>query len=357
MGALPDWATRWTEQDGASLSAEEAAALASFDSLISRRRRKLGRLGCTFERIGLDGPAEDPLLVVVFRVEQQDPQRRYAYEWHLRGDEGDAVSRLVDLIEADLVGTPGLPPWEPSDDGLVRVDLHADRYAEWPAEWWASRLFDPAVLPAPDVMSRRHRAIALLSQRAPNHGLRPFEWDPHRRRASWDNQSGDLFTAYFDEARSEALIWGFDHDSPFSPWPRDMWQWPGMFDGIPDRLAQLLRQDGGDSRKNATFAFWHVDGAWHRGDPEPPVDWWLDEWPDPQGVVNELGPLVFDATVRQYIEAWYGDSGLEDAFRRVLQRAGSDDPLTDDLLEPFARDGHAVTELVRAARDLELRTG
>jgi hypothetical protein len=98
-------------------------------------------------------------------------------------------------------------------------------------------LFDPAELPSPEVLRRRHVALVLIEESLAGRDARFIAYqatDP--TFLAFANGSGDEYA--LNLAGEEALLWLFDHECPYSPWaldgdPRD---WPGMLNGLPAQL-------------------------------------------------------------------------------------------------------------------------
>ena len=161
----------------------------------------------------------------------------------------------------------------------------------------------PDSLPHPAVLRRRHQALAAVERLvAPNanRGDRYYGSDPPHRY--WhDSGGGDNFELVIDG--KDALLTAFNHESPRSPWGRDDGNavWPGMFDGLPERLRPWLPEHG-DEPMSVSACFWFTDGRWHEGEPEAVAsdgDVFDD---DPGGVTDVLRPLLdTEAEVRELV--------------------------------------------------------
>jgi hypothetical protein len=101
-------------------------------------------LGTALRAISLQGESGAPTISVLFTDERQRPGRVYSYEWRLGDldppdDANPLAVQLVDYlgnnIVEDLETTPGLPIWEPDDDGIIHVQVTSERYRAWPQEW------------------------------------------------------------------------------------------------------------------------------------------------------------------------------------------------------------------------------
>lgn len=220
------------------------------------------------------------------------------------------------------------------------------------------RLFDPARLPDPQVMSRRHRALQLVEEAVFESDDVSFDWDPEESRGSWDSFEGDEYVLYAPGDR--ALVWAFDHESPFSPWAHDppLDAWPGMFDGMPDDLVALLDSEHDEMRKSITCCFWYVDGAWHAGSPEIPdsAARWRDPDRDPQGAELELGPLFSDDAVARFTDELWEEPELRAAVVALVAAAGRGEPLDAEIVWPFSNEEDSAEDLLARAAALGLPT-
>jgi len=99
-------------------------------------------LGTALRGISLEGETSAPVMSVAFVDERQRPGVLYSYEWRLGDvDDPDDLNTLAVLL-VDHLGnnivedlTPGLPIWDPYDDGIVHVQVKSERYRAWPQEW------------------------------------------------------------------------------------------------------------------------------------------------------------------------------------------------------------------------------
>ena len=94
------------------------------------------------------------------------------------------------------------------------------------------------------------------------------KWSDGVSLAKFDNGGGnDVFV--FTRG-SEAVIKGFDHESPVSPHAQDEYGiWPNIYAGLPYALSELL-DDAAVEREDVTFCTWYVDGDWILGPIEFP---------------------------------------------------------------------------------------
>jgi hypothetical protein len=155
------------------------------------------------------------------------------------------------------------------------------------AEGPSSRRLD--LLPEPTELSRRCQALALLEA-----GLNS---NPSTRWHNVTSTDGVRVCRVSDGSGNEALHWfngedavvrGFDHESPISPWAQEpMALWPGMYEGAPAFVssAPTIEVAGVES---VTFCFWWADGAWRRG----PVEFPPSVHADPDGSEYILKPIA-----------------------------------------------------------------
>jgi hypothetical protein len=94
------------------------------------------------------------------------------------------------------------------------------------------------------------------------------QFGPGQALASMRNGSGDEYSITF--AGGGALLRGFDHESPLSPFiqtPPTLW--PGLLTGLPAALAILAEEPALtlDGVPMVTIALWRLgrDAQWHHG--------------------------------------------------------------------------------------------
>ena len=129
---------------------------------------------------------------------------------------------------------------------------------------------NPSALPAPGELERRCQAMAVLEAvLCPEPRWRYFAFDaafaPGERVARANSATGDGWLIWF--APQGVVIRGFDHESPVSPWARDpVAPWPGLFDGLPDKLRHCPRLEVGRV-ESVTFCLWWdvADPGWRAG--------------------------------------------------------------------------------------------
>ena len=83
--------------------------------------------------------------------------------------------------------------------------------------------------------------------------------------ASMRNGSGDEYFILFNS--EGAIIKGFAHESPMSPWASETEQvWPGVLDQVPSEFRAFLTEPA-FSMEATTFCIWRrsVDESWQSG--------------------------------------------------------------------------------------------
>jgi hypothetical protein len=162
-------------------------------------------------------------------------------------------------------------------------------------------------------------------------------WSDDSEMGSMRNGCGDQWFALLTE-RGVGIV-GLAHESAmFRPGdPR-----PGMFDGLPDALAELRTEPAFDS-DNCSFCLWCLaaDGTWRRG----PVE--MADGDDPDGSADllhlfDLDPESYVTFAADYyevmlpidaVEAIYAHEPLHEALVSSLNEDVSLDDLQSDLTE------------------------
>lgn len=126
----------------------------------------------------------------------------------------------------------------------------------------------------PDVASLRRvsRALAVLDlvlnddENILNIFSFDARWSATEEAALMRDGSGNEYSIVFSP--DGAFAYGFDHESPMSPWVHGHQPWPGLLDGIPEvfhraRDEPAFRDDG----LRATVCFWRTtdDVEWQCG--------------------------------------------------------------------------------------------
>jgi hypothetical protein len=188
---------------------------------------------------------------------------------------------------------------------------------------------DPSALPAPDELERRCQALAVLDAiLSPEPRWRYFTFDaafaPGERVAKMATATGDGWLIWFSPRG--AVIRGFDHESPVSPWRREpVGPWPGLFDGLPARLRHGPRLEV-EGIESVTFCLWWDLGnpGWRAGVVAQPDK----EYADPdgsEGLLAEVGDPAADQTHAQ--EVYERVVPLD-----VIERVYHHQPLTEGLI-------------------------
>ncbi|WP_406049147.1 hypothetical protein [Kribbella sp. NBC_00889] len=127
-------------------------------------------------------------------------------------------------------------------------------------------------LPDLATVRRVSRALAVLDlvlSDSPDH-LRYFSfdarWSETEEAALMRNGSGDEYSIVFSPGG--AFAYGFDHESPVSPYGNDMQTWLGLLDGVPEVFHGARDEPAfRDMVPRATVCFWRTtdDDAWRCG--------------------------------------------------------------------------------------------
>jgi len=111
---------------------------------------------------------------------------------------------------------------------------------------------------------------------------------------SMRNGSGDEYFILFNS--QGAIMKGFAHESPMSPWASDPVQvWPGVLDHVPAEFGEFLNEPA-FSMSETTFCIWRrtEDESWQIGEIQYPED------EDPDGSEDLL--FILDGDPRTYQE-------------------------------------------------------
>jgi hypothetical protein len=165
-------------------------------------------------------------------------------------------------------------------------------------------------LPEPDVVRRVSRAMAVLDLVLNDDARTRYyqfdaRWSATEEAALMRDGSGNEYSMVFSP--DGVFAYGFDHESPMSPYVNDIKPWPGLLDGVPE----VFREQRDDKAfwdplgaPRATVCFWRTadDTAWRCG----PV-----ENADADGA-DWLFELVADARPEAYL------TFAEDYYERAL---------------------------------------
>lgn len=141
--------------------------------------------------------------------------------------------------------------------------------------------------------------------------------------ASMRNGSGDEYFVLFNS--HGAIMKGFAHESPMSPWASNPEQvWPGVLDQVPNEFAEFLLEPA-FSMAEATFCLWrrNADVSWQTGHIAYP------EEEDPDGSEDLL--FILDGnptTYREFAEQYYECSIDLGAVKSIYEQQ----PLTAQIV-------------------------
>ena len=178
---------------------------------------------------------------------------------------------------------------------------------------------DLSQMPSIESLEMLSQSIAMLDAiLCPQWDYRYFSfnaaWDDsaNERMASMRNGSGDEYFLLLGP--KGAILKGFDHEAPMSPWARDpVAVWPGVLDHTPETFASFLSEPA-FSMGDCTFCIWRErnDQLWNRG----PIT--FPQGDDPDGSEGLL--WMFDCRPETYVDfaTEYFEKNVEvDLVRRV----------------------------------------
>jgi hypothetical protein len=161
-----------------------------------------------------------------------------------------------------------------------------------------------AALPGIEALKKLTQAMAMLDAcLSPEWEYRWYSfdaaWDSSEQLASMRNGSGDAWFCVFG-ARG-AILKGFDHESPMSPWQTGQ-VWRNVLHQVPPSLGALIA-DAAFSREDTTFCIWRAreDRAWQVG----AVSFPAGDDPDGSGWMLSMldsNPLTFQDWAKDYYE-------------------------------------------------------
>ncbi len=193
-----------------------------------------------------------------------------------------------------------------------------------------------ASLAPPADLMRLGRSVAMLDAI-----LFPDEWDLryHSYDAKWSpgeqvfamrDGSGDHYFFWF--SRAGAVLHGFAHESPMSPWSQQRSKeqggprpFPGIFDGFPRELdyRETAKSFCLDENEVTFCAWWTGKGPWRIGDVAFP------KGKDPDGSEDLL--LILDARPETYVQ-WATEYAETELPLAVVRQLYAHDPLTPALV-------------------------
>jgi hypothetical protein len=163
-------------------------------------------------------------------------------------------------------------------------------------------------------------------------------WGIEEQLASMDNGQGDSWVCVF--AKAGALLKGFDHEAPMSPWNnKDHTVWPGILDDVPHTFQPIITEPALSSG-DTTFCIWRAkhNTQWHRGRISfPPSD-------DPDGSAHLLSildgnPRTYQQWAEEYYERPISVASVEHIYaHRTLTAAIVHDLNPDTSLSALADD-------------------
>ena len=202
-----------------------------------------------------------------------------------------------------------------------------------------------SALPAPVELERRCQALAVLEAiLCPHPRWRSYFFDaafrPGERVARMEAATGDGWLIWFSP--QGVVIRGFDHESRVSPWGREPVEpWPGLFDGLPDKLQHGPRLEV-EEVESVTFCLWWDLQApgWRDGLVIRPGA----QYQDLDGSEWLLAELVSPAAYQDHAEEVYERLvPLE-----VVERIYAHEPLTERLIRAVDPDADATVVLTTA---------
>jgi hypothetical protein len=163
-----------------------------------------------------------------------------------------------------------------------------------------------AKLPDIDALRKLCQSLAMLDAiLSPQWEFRYYSfnthWSPGQEMASMRNGEGDDYFAVFN--KHGAIIKGFAHESPISPYNRlRPGIQPGVLDSVPAIFASFLSEPA-FSMEDTTFCIWRLysDTSWQHGNLSYPPG------PDPDGLEDLLSildgkPATYKAWAEDYFE-------------------------------------------------------
>lgn len=220
---------------------------------------------------------------------------------------------------------------EQKETGGTKIQLES-RLVVWGLRMLSTRNLNE--IPAPDVLMRHARALALFSILLGGLEYSFYkEWRKGIMLATFDNGSGDRLSV-FSSARA-TLIKGFAHESAMSPYdPPDFEPeirhgikfFPGMLDGLPDELIEWVSTSD-DGIEFPTFAIWRITGwaSWCIGN----IAWPAGE-DDPDGSEYLLGG--FDGDASAFVKRARAESRVKPPDVAAVAAIFAGETLTTELL-------------------------
>lgn len=149
------------------------------------------------------------------------------------------------------------------------------------------------------------------------------KWSEKEMMASMRNGQGEEYFILFDS--HGAIMKGFDHESPMSPWAgQEKKLWPGIFETVPVEFQSFLSEPA-FSIDETTFCIWrrYSDSSWQVGRIDYP-----DEG-DPDGSEYQLSILNGKPSAyKEFADEYYEKTLSLDAIEHIYRH----DPLTNDIV-------------------------
>ncbi len=193
---------------------------------------------------------------------------------------------------------------------------------------------DLSALPDTDNLRRVSQSLALLDAiLCPKWDLRYYSfnahWAPGEYMASMRNGSGNHYFCLFNSAG--AILKGFDHESPMSPWrshPPAIW--PGVLDQVPSQFGTFLSQPA-FALEETTFCIWrtYTDTRWQRGSIQFPAYQRFDGSDYSDGSDDLL--KILDGDPRTYTR-WAQDYYERPVNLEAVTAIYRHNPVTSDLI-------------------------
>lgn len=200
------------------------------------------------------------------------------------------------------------------------------------------------LIPPPDQLLVRCRAIALLEaglSQNPQSRWHTFSRSETGGTCRVSDGSGNEALYWFDG--DSAVIRGFDHESPISPWAQEpMGIYPGVHDHVPpsvERAPTIVVADV----ESVTFCTWWSDGRWQCG----PVEFPPSVHADPDGSEYLLQPISSAESARSFLVDYYETDVPLDAVSSVFSAV----PLDERLAEAIALRS-SVGQVIAAASEI-----
>ncbi len=155
------------------------------------------------------------------------------------------------------------------------------------------------------------------------------KWDKGEMMASMRNGAADEYFILFNAAG--AIIKGFDHESPMSPYAGESGKvWKGVLEGVPSEFQSFLTEPA-FSIEDTTFCIWrkYNDPTWQVGEIDCPED------EDADGSeyflsILDGNPQTYKEFVEEYYEKEIDISAIEYIYRHK--------PLTEELIASINKD-------------------